>query len=295
MKTSTLLITTILSTGIAFASPAFAAENIATKTVTEASKPVTTDEITDPRVAAASFVEHVNFARVALAMKNTTLAKQHIGEARKMAALIKGETAEKYRVTELRSGRIVYEYDTDYKYYYFPIQTGPVEVKKLSSGSPWEKNSLAVTDADIVYLTLDLRDYKAETYFDKTEAAIADGNLKDAGNQLAMLIDATVKEDARIAVPNDKARDNLALARNFIAGKNYDGARYALTHADSALDELQRNDLYKEHRADITAMRQDVSNLQGYITKNDPTMIEKTDKKLDKWWNDLENWSQAKK
>jgi hypothetical protein len=295
MKTYAFLITTILSTGLTFASPSFAEENIATRTVTEASKPVSAAEITDPRVAASNFVRHVNFARVALAMKNTDLAKKHILQARQLAALIKGETEEKYRVTELRSGRVVYEYDTEYKYHYFPIQTGPVQVKELSNGSPWAKNNLAVTDADIVYLTLDLRDYKDSTYFDKADAAIIEGNLKEADNQLAMLIDASVKVDARIAVPNDKARDNLALARNFIAGKNYDGARYALTHADNALDELQRNDLYKEHRNDIIAMRKDVSNLQGYITENDPTMIEKTDKKLDKWWNDLENWSQAKK
>ena len=58
---------------------------------------------------------------------------------------------------------------------------------------------------------------------------------------------------------------------------------------------MQRSDLYIEHRNDIISMREDVSILQGYITENDPTTIEKTDKKLDKWWNDLESWSQAKK
>ncbi len=295
MKTRTLLITTILSTGLVFSYtfPSYAADNITTGTMKTATSPISKEAMADPRIAAGSFVEHVNYARVALAMKNIDLAKQHITQARNMVSLIKGATTEQRRVAKVESGRIIYQYDTEHKYHYFPIKTGPVEVKQMSNGSIWAKNDLAVTDADIVYLSLDLTNDKAETYLSNAETAIAASDLKEASNQLAKLTDAVVTVDSKVPVPNIKARDNIALARNFIAGKNYDGASYALKHADEALDEMQKDDSYKVHRPEIIAMRKDVSSLQNYITKKDPTMIQKADIKLNKWWKELESWSQS--
>lgn len=290
MKTRTLLLTTILSTTLLF-SVANAADSITTSTVKTASEPMSNSEIADPRVAAAGFVEHVNYARVALSMKNVELAKQHIIQARNMAAMITNASVERRRVTELQSGRIVYQYDTEYKYHYFPITTGPVQVKEMSNGPVWAKNDLAVTDADIVYLTLDLSDNKVDAYLNDADTAIANNNLKEADNQLAKLTDAVVEVDSRVSVPADKAHDNIALARNFIAGKNYAGASYALKHADDALDEMQKSDAYKDRRVNLTAMRKDVSDLQATIAKKDPTMIQKADAKMDKWWKELKTWS----
>lgn len=295
MKTRTLLITTILSTGLVLGNtlPSYAADTITTGTVKTASSPISKAEMTDPRVAATSFVEHVNYARVALAMKNTDLAKQHITQARNMVTVIQSATVEQRRITEVESGRIVYRYDTQYKYHYFPIQTGPVQVKQMDNGPVWATNDLAVTDADIVYLTLDLTDNKAETHLGEAEAAITAGDLKLADTHLAQLTDAVVAVDSKASMPSVKAHDNIALARNFIAGKNYEGASYALKHADEALDEMQRDDNNKARLTEIAAMRKDVSNLQDYIAKKDPNMIGKANAKMDKWWQDLNNWSKS--
>lgn len=294
MKKRTLLLATVLSTGFAFhyATPAYAVDSITTKTVNEAVKPITDTEMADPRVAAGSFVEHVNFARISLAMKNTDLAKQHISQARSMVALIKRATTEQRLVSRVESGRIVYQYDTAYKYHYFPIQTGPMQVKEMSSGPVWAVNDLAVTDADIVYLTLDLTKDVTNSYMTAAENAIAANNLKEADNQLAMLTNAVVSVDSQVSVPSDKAHDNIALARNFIAGKNYEGARFALNHADDALNEMEGNDKYLARRPDIISMRKDVGTLQDYIVKKDPTMIEQANKKINIWWSDLKTWSQ---
>jgi hypothetical protein len=293
MKTTTLLITTILSTSyvLGFSPPTQAADNIAAGTVKTATAPITKAEATDPRVAATGFVEHVNYARVALAMKNVELARQHITQARNMMVLIKGAAVEQRRITYVESGRISYAYDTQYKYHYFPIQTGLVQVKQMDNGPVWAKNDLAVTDADIVYLSLDLTGDTAETHLAAAENAITANHFKDADNHLAMLNDAVITVDSKMSVPGDKARDNIALARHFLAGKNYDGARYALKHAEQALNEMQRSEDYRPHRADIVAMRKNVSDLQSAITKKDPSMMQEADGKLSTWWNDLKKWS----
>jgi hypothetical protein len=274
---------------------AYAADSITTSTVKTATSPITKKEMADPRVAATSFVEHVNFARVALAMKNTDLARQHITQARNMVTVIKSATVEQRVITEVESGRIVYQYDTEYKYHYFPIQTGPVQVKTVDSGPVWATNDLAVTDADIVYLTLDLTGDKAEIHLGEAEAALTVNDLKLADEHLAQLTEAVVTVDSKIAMPSVKAHDNIALARNFIAGRNYEGAHYALKHADDALNEMQKDNNNKARLADLTAMRQDVRNLQEYIAKKDPTMIQKANAKMDKWWKELNNWGKTAK
>lgn len=296
MKTKILLMSTVMSTGLLLSgiSASYAVDTITKSTVKTANSPMDAKAVSDPRIAAASFVEHVNYARVALAMKNTVLAQQHIVQARNMAMIIKNIAVEQQRITELESGRVIYEYETDYKYHYFPIETGPVQVKKVSSGPIWAKNDLAVTDADVVYLTLDLTGDKTDNYLITAEKEITAGRLKEADNQLAKLTEAVVTVDSKVSVPSDKAADNISLARNFLVGNNYAGASYALKHADEALDEMQKNDVYKEHHSEINNMREDVKNLQNYITKKDPTMIQKASAKLEKWGKDLKSWSSKK-
>lgn len=296
MKTRTLLITTILSTAIAFngIDVVYAADRVTVSTVNDISQTVTKAEVDNPRIAATSFVEHINLARIALAMNNVNLAKQNINYARNMVKVIKSATAEQRKVTEVESGRIIYKYDTAYKYHYFPIQTGPVQVKTMDTGPVWAKNDLAVIEADTVYLTLDLTGNNAENHLNKTIEAISAKNLKLADKHLAELTEEIVTVDSRVSTPNVKASDNITLARNFIAGKNYEGASYALKHADDALDEMQKDNNNKARIDEIAVMRKDVSSLQEYVAKKDPTMIQKINSRVDSWWKDLKDWSISK-
>jgi hypothetical protein len=300
MKTNILLMTTILGAGLLINGGVIAqtksTDNITTKTVTTATKPITNEEISDPTKAAESFVEHVNYARVALAMKNTDLAKQHISKARDMITVIKNVPPEKRVINDVETGRLTYKYDTQHKYHYFPIETGQVKVKQMSNGPVWStKTELAVTDADIVYMTLDLSGDKADKYLNDAEKAISSNDLKEADNQLAELTDSVVELDSKVAIPSVKAHDNISLARNFLAEKNYEGASFALKHADEALDEMQKDVGNKVRSQDIINMRKDVSDLQGYISQKDPTLIDKADKKIDKWWGGLKSWTLGNK
>jgi hypothetical protein len=208
-----------------------------------------------------------------------------------MAAIIKNTTIDQQRISDLESGRVVYDYDTEYKNHYFPITTDLVQVKEMSNGPIWASNSLAVTDADIVYLSLDLSGDRVEGFLVAAEKAIGINNLKEADQQLARLIDAVVTVDTKIKRPADKARDNIALARNFLVMKNYDGARYALSHADDALNMMQSHDEYKNRTKEIAAMRKDVVEIQKAITKKDPTVLQSADKRLSQWWSELKAWT----
>ena len=76
MKRYPLLFTTFLTSCLVLqqASIGVAADTITMGTAQTGTETITPASIGDPRVAAANFVEHVNFARVALAMRNVDLA-----------------------------------------------------------------------------------------------------------------------------------------------------------------------------------------------------------------------------
>jgi len=93
MSTQRLLMTTLLSTGFLFGNigASQAADTITTNTVVTSTAPISNEAIADPRIAAERFVAHVNYARVALAMKNAELAQQHITQARNCAELYQSQ------------------------------------------------------------------------------------------------------------------------------------------------------------------------------------------------------------
>lgn len=251
--------------------------------------------VRDPKIAAERFVEHINYARVALAMKNPQYAEAHIAQARDMMKIVRNGGPAPLTLANIGSGRLVYEYDTDYKYHYFPIETGPIEIKKMGKGPFWAKKGLAVTDAEIVYLTLDLTGDKPGKYLSEAEEAIKAGKLDEADSQLAELTESVVSVNEEEGVPLDKARDNITLARDFIATRNYDGARYALRHADDALDDAERDERYSDLRPGIRTMRREVTHLEHMIAKNDPSLLDKADAKMARWWRELKQWAATEK
>jgi hypothetical protein len=109
MKINTLLITTILCTSALFGcnTEMFTKEDITTQTTkTATSKTVTKNTSgVNARAAASGFVEHVNYARVALKMKDIDLAENHIDQASNMISLIKGTSVQERSITGVSSGR----------------------------------------------------------------------------------------------------------------------------------------------------------------------------------------------
>lgn len=284
-----ILTTTILTGSLAFGGMAYAESNaaITSETVQTAARD-TGRAIKDPRLAAERFIEHVNYARVAIALKDSAMAKQHIAEAREMVAVLKNIKVEERRITKIQSGRIVYEYETNVKNHYFPIEkldAGPVEVKKVDNGPVWANaKGIAVTDAEMVYLSLDLSNDKAEKGLEDAWIELERNDASKAQYALEKMIGTIVSVDTTIDLPLDKAIDNIALTRSFIAAKNYDGARFSLKHADKALETLEKDARYSARKNAMTTYRKEVADLQNTLKSKDPTVFEKADITLDKWW-----------
>lgn len=259
--------------------------------VANAQKPLPLMRHVDASTAAKRFVQHVNYARVALAMKNGPLAHDHIVQARGMLRQLRKSAPAKRELTA-SSGHVVYNYNTAHKDHYYPIETGPMELETLDKAPFWtSKNTLAVTDADIVYVTLDVRNNRTERYLRVADHNIGEGKLVGADNQLAALTNEVIHVSNKKPLSHDVAEDNIALAHSFLTAGNYDGARFALKHADSALENLEIDSAYKTHRPAIIAMRQQVSDMQNTIRRNDPSLLEKTSLRMEGWRQDIKSWA----
>lgn len=257
--------------------------------------PLNKEDLADPRVAAEKFVEHINEARIALGMKQSDLAIQHLQQARMIVDFIKVTALEQYHFTEIEAGRTVSAYGHDSKYHYFPIQTGPSHVTRISSIFKWTGNELAITGVDIVYLTLDLRDDKAERPLSDALLNVKLGDLQSADQHLESLMRNVIAVENKVPVHREKAQQNILLATHFLALKNYGGVRYALKHAEDALDAMQQTDLdeddeYIINLTEIRAMRHDMSLLQKSLLADDPNVFQKADIQIDQWWNEIRSW-----
>lgn len=255
--------------------------------VGEAKAADTSDQL---RESASEFVQRLNYARVALAMTNAPLAKQHITEAQRLLGAIRLSNPEQLQMANVGAGRVTYK-DTENKFYY-PVQTGPILIEKTKQGPITNREALAVTDAEIAYVTLDFRDNEADKLLAKALQEIDSEDLKGAQTDLGKLMDKVVHTDnSEVSMPLDRARDNIALARSFIVMENYDGARFALKHADKALDEMEKDQRYTSRRDALGTLRQDVAALNKNVQKNDPSTWRKADKKMNEWWTNLKSWA----
>jgi hypothetical protein len=254
---------------------------------------VSSPETMDATTAAENFVSHINYARVAIAMKNPALAKQHIMIAKDLLAFLQSTTIQERRIPRVEAGQVVYNYETTYKYHYYPIQTGLATVKKVVTGPFWANNpGIAITDANVVYLTLDLTSDTAEKHLDLAENSLNQDQPKDADNHLAAITNSVVQLDQKEALPIDIASDNILLGRRFVAVENYDAARFALRHADTALDRLANAEEYKVYTPDIKAIKKELNELYKLLAKNKPAALKDADAKMEKWWNTLRSWVQ---
>jgi hypothetical protein len=246
--------------------------------------------------AASQLVNQTSLARYALASNDANAAKAHIESAKIAGDTLAKLSSEERKVTGVRSGRVSYDIKTeDGAYFYYPVETGTVTTKEIGSGPFWSSNKgLAVKDAELVYMTVDING--ADIQEDLTDALkdINDSDLADADDELNDILEEIVSIEDRQEALAIKAKDNLQLTRDYLAAKNYDAARYPLKHAKSALEDMDGNERYAADQAMVQKYLKEVERSEKIIAQKDPNAIEKLQKEWNTSWNDLKKWTDKK-
>lgn len=273
--------------------PGSAQERAATATgdIRRDANALTTSAANASQQSAASLVEHINLARMAIALKDKAEAQMHINEARKITSSFTGNV----KSERVQAGRFTYEYNKDTEDYYYPIAGGMVERKDIATGPFWsDRKGIAVKNAEAAYVTLDINPDEITKHLNEAEQALNKDDFKEANDDLAALAKDAVNVENAQDLPLVKAQDNLALSRYFLRAKNYDGARYALKHAEDAIDKLDRDDAYNQYDRRISAMKSELKTLNATLEKRDPTALDKAEAKIGEWWTEMKQWTQEK-
>ena len=297
MKANFLLITTILSASILLGTTSCSNNSDSmTASNTRTSEYATND---DPEYhygnseVVEDFIGQINYARIYLAKNNGSEAKKHVDEARNLMGQIEDVDANESRLERIESGRVIYKYNTKYKYHYFPIETGPMEVKKMGHGPIWAKNDLAVIDAEIVYMTVNLSKGDPVMHLNDAESEIKAGHYRLADMHLAQLTEQVVKVDETISAPVTQARDNILLAYNFVSSGNYSGASYALKHADVALNEIRKSGRYQDYHTRAIKIHKEIKDIRLVLSKPGSEQAEIIGDRIGKLWIKLRDWPEG--
>ncbi len=274
-----LLLATVIIAGSLNVSASVLADNAAIDPDATPSSHAQTD--------AQDFIQYVNYARGAIAMKQYQVAKDNLVAAKTRIDDLKDVTNEDRRANQVQFGKVSNAGGANY---YYPITTGPIQVKNVKSGPFWAGHKgIAVTDAEMVYLTLDLNDNRISEHLNSAISNLDKKNYATAQSDLASINDLVVKEDSAVRTPLVKARDNLQLASSFIEYKNYDGARFALHHANSALKDAENDPAYTDRKQRIIELQQQFADLEAELRAKDPTVLQKAGDKVKSWWKELKD------
>jgi flagellin-specific chaperone FliS len=250
--------------------------------------------VNNPRLAAQRFIGHLNGAKLALSLHESETARANLVKAQDMLSILKSTLAEGQTFDHMAFGRVYYG-DPSMEGVYVPmdngeIETGPVKVKTVSEqNSLWRrKEGVAISNAEIAYITLALQDTRPERTLADAMAALHRKDEKEALNLINDLFKDVVKIESAVPQPIDKARDNILLARNFIVNNHFDAARYALGHANDALEELEKDDRFEKAKSHLKTVREEIIILNEAAEKEDATIAVKAQNRLDKIWQDLQ-------
>ena len=115
-----LLATSLIS--ITIAGTGFAAQPpITRETRAAVDRSIPEEVANNPRLAAERFIQHVNYARISLSLKNPKQAQQHIAAARDMTEILKKTSENNRTVHGMQSGRLIYKNDPTEHSYVYPI------------------------------------------------------------------------------------------------------------------------------------------------------------------------------
>lgn len=249
------------------------------------------EDVATPESAPAQFLNHITDARVAIALQDYSGAAAHIAAAEKALVFLREHYREANKKITMESGRVVYNYDTLEKAHYFAVTSQPLEVRQVSKGPAWAKvNTLAVTDAEVAYVTLDLNGTAPEKGLAKARKALEQGYYSDSDRVLAKLTTQVVALDGQQHLPQQVASDNIALAREFLSMNNYAGAQFALKHADATLTQLA-NDSSANSNEHVEAMRKELQMLQSEVSSENRGLLARIDDRLQEWWEALKRWT----
>lgn len=283
-----LMLTTILTIS-SVSQISLAANTVTDQIAKQPSKAISSStENTMFEHSARKILGYASEARVALDNKQNDLAATHVDNALNEMEKIR-DTKSFLETLGVQFGRVLYGESNSY---YIPIADDTYAVRTYAKGPFWSADkTTAVRDVELVTVDISINPEKATEHLRNAKTKISSNDILSASTELKNLLDESIRETTAVKQPFTQLQDNIYLTRILIRQHNYDGARYTLKHTKSSLSEYEKTITAPEARASITALRKEIDAIENTIKKNDPTILQKSSSKVDKWWKDVKSWA----
>lgn len=186
-------------------------------------------------------------------------------------------------------GQLLYGSDS---YFYLPVAENIHAARAYKSDLLWISNkATAVRRADLISAHLMIDFAASFEHLRVAQKAIAADDPEGADKALSSLLHESVQDIAAVEQPQVRLKDNIYLTHVLIRQQSYNGARYALQSAKTALEDYREKISDTGMLAKVDTLAQEIDSLDTTIDRHDPLMIRNADYKVDEWWNDPELWS----
>ena len=243
----------------------------------------------------STMMGYVGIANIALLYNMTDEATDNVQKALTIARKLEGQTAQ-LNADLIKLAKLKYRSASGELHdYWLPIENDTFVISDLDSEYLKSKEPKAAEeDTQIVNTKVTLDVKQVRDSLEKAASAISARNYGDAQVALLNAEQSTFTSETIGELPLVTARDNLALARELVKSKDYEGASFALNHEKDALKEYQKT-AKKEKSTQVEKLQTEISALQAEIAKDKPSVAANIEKRISAWMHKIEGLGVQKK
>jgi hypothetical protein len=245
--------------------------------------------------AASSFaieqlLQHVSRAQLLIHLGDKAGASDHIQQALAITRNLESSAPEQRTRTNVRTGIVSYLTGKNRNDYIVPLLDNVEVIKTYTTGPFWsDKKGLAVKDVRAVNATIAIDPAQAAKRLQKASEYIAKDKFEDTSDELVKFQKSIVVEEKAVHLPLQQAREDLMLAQFMVQRNFFEGSRFALKHADDALDNVKP--ATDERKERVKAMRNEIKQLEKTLAQKDPTITDNAMAQIKKWGDELNTWA----
>lgn len=266
---------------------------------TEATRPAREQKVvntvalqaSENQVLAHKMMGHINLAAMALDMNLPAEAKRQVERANDIELKLADRMPELKLDSTFEYGKVEYDDHSTVTEHYIPVLDDVFLVSNYETiYKHADKVDVDELSAGVMHLqvSVDLRDVKAA--LDKAESALDSGDHQTALAALDEVFRNAVVDEEEVDDPKLLIAENLALAKAFVAGEQYDSARLTLKHVQDHLDKARSDPIAGISKESLNEFSSELDQIQADLRMKDPNLLQRVSHRLDNWGDTIAGW-----
>jgi len=238
---------------------------------------------------ATTLMAHAGIAAIALDADMRDTARAHIEDALKIADRLTAETAQVNASMPLLTAKVTEKTGLGDRNYWLPLENDRFTFRDIDAVMA-RRHTPAVDEVAVqsVRMRMYLDTASVRRDLQRAKRAIEEGNYGYARDALRLAQLSTFSETVAVDQPLQRIRDNLLLARELSAQKNYASARGTLQYAQRELKAIETDQT--KAGPDVVKLQNEINTLEKGLEAKDPSAFSRAATDIERWLAQVEGW-----